>query len=56
MFRVYSCLAHQHNLALVLVAALICLSACFVAVRRYVARHPHLEHAFRPAAPVLAEA
>jgi diguanylate cyclase (GGDEF)-like protein len=35
MFRIYSCLAHQHNLVLVVVAALICLSACFVAVAAF---------------------
>ena len=34
-------------------------AVCFILVRRYVARHPHLEHAFRTepvAAPVAAEA
>jgi DHA1 family bicyclomycin/chloramphenicol resistance-like MFS transporter len=40
-------------MALTMAGTILCSAACFVAVRRYVARHPHLEHAFAVARPAV---
>lgn len=43
-------------LAITMMGTILAAAGCFVAVRRYVARHPHLEHAFGAPAPALAKA